>query len=93
MTCSGAGTHWLDYNDYERQLEVAWLRLSGIDPPLNPRLIGEPRWEMELCGHSQIAPLGARGPVSKSIGASLDRMPAVTSDPSPLNVHSLIHRE
>jgi MoxR-like ATPase len=33
---------WLDYNDYERQLEAAWMRLSVVEPPLNPRLIGEP---------------------------------------------------
>ena len=33
---------WVDYNDYARQLEAAWLRLSDVEPPLNPRLIGEP---------------------------------------------------
>lgn len=33
---------WLDYFDYSRQLEAAWLRLSTVEPPLNPRLIGEP---------------------------------------------------
>lgn len=33
---------WIDYNDYERQLEAAWLRLSNSEPPLNPRLIGAP---------------------------------------------------
>ncbi len=33
---------WVDYNDYARQLEAAWLRLSDIEPPLNPRLIGDP---------------------------------------------------
>jgi hypothetical protein len=31
----------VDYNDYVRQLEAAWLRLSDVEPPLNPRLIGE----------------------------------------------------
>lgn len=33
---------WVDYADYRRQLEAAWLRLSSVEPPLNPRLIGEP---------------------------------------------------
>lgn len=33
---------WIDYNDYQRQLEAAWLRLSEEEPPLNPRLVGEP---------------------------------------------------
>src|SRR6185369_13908156 len=33
---------WIDYNDYARQLEAAWLQLSSVEPPLNPRLIGEP---------------------------------------------------
>ena len=33
---------WLDYNDYALQLEAAWVRMSDIEPPLNPRLIGEP---------------------------------------------------
>jgi MoxR-like ATPase len=35
-------THWIDYNDYVRRLEAAWLRLSEIEIPLNPRIIGEP---------------------------------------------------
>jgi MoxR-like ATPase len=35
-------SEWLDYHDYVRQLEAAWLRLSTVEPPLNPRLIGEP---------------------------------------------------
>jgi MoxR-like ATPase len=35
-------SEWLDYYDYARQLEAAWLRLSDVEPPLNPRLIGEP---------------------------------------------------
>src|ERR1700675_3003074 len=34
--------HWIDYNDYLRQLEAAWLRLSDTDIPLNPRIVGEP---------------------------------------------------
>ena len=34
--------HWIDYNDYLRQLEAAWLRLSDDELPLNPRIVGEP---------------------------------------------------
>ena len=33
---------WVDYGQYLQQLQAAWLRLSKKDPPLNPRLIGEP---------------------------------------------------
>lgn len=33
---------WIDYDGYVLQLEAAWLRLSEQEPPLNPRLIGEP---------------------------------------------------
>ena len=33
---------WIDYNRYRQQLQAAWLRLSSVEPPLNPRLIGEP---------------------------------------------------
>jgi MoxR-like ATPase len=33
---------WIDYDDYERQLEAAWMRMSDIEPPLNPRMVGEP---------------------------------------------------
>jgi MoxR-like ATPase len=33
---------WVDYDDYRRLLEAAWLRLSDTEPPLNPRLIGDP---------------------------------------------------
>ena len=33
---------WVDYNEYRLQLEAAWLRLSDSEPPLNPRLIGDP---------------------------------------------------
>jgi len=45
LTLATADNHvseWVDYDDYLRQLEAAWLRLSNIEPPLNPRLIGEP---------------------------------------------------
>ena len=35
--------------------------------------------------HGQTAYLGARGLVGKCIGAGLDRMAAVSSDPSPTN--------
>jgi MoxR-like ATPase len=34
--------HWIDYNDYLRQLQAAWLRLSDDELPLNPRIVGEP---------------------------------------------------
>jgi MoxR-like ATPase len=33
---------WIDYGDYLQQLQAAWLRLSEQEPPLNPRLIGDP---------------------------------------------------
>jgi MoxR-like ATPase len=33
---------WIDYGEYLRQLQAAWLTLSNVEPPLNPRLIGEP---------------------------------------------------
>lgn len=33
---------WIDYEDYALKLEAAWLRFSDQEPPLNPRLIGEP---------------------------------------------------
>src|SRR5262245_61214531 len=33
---------WIDYNQYLQQLQAAWLSLSKVEPPLNPRLIGEP---------------------------------------------------
>ncbi len=45
LTLGAADNHvseWVDYGDYLRQLEAAWLRLSKVEPPLNPRLIGEP---------------------------------------------------
>jgi MoxR-like ATPase len=45
VTLSYPDTHefrWVDYNDYLRQLEAAWLRLSDDDLPLNPRIVGGP---------------------------------------------------
>ncbi len=33
---------WIDYSQYLQQLQAAWLTLSNVEPPLNPRLIGEP---------------------------------------------------
>ena len=27
-------SHWIDYNDYVRQLEAAWLRLSDDEYPV-----------------------------------------------------------
>jgi MoxR-like ATPase len=33
---------WIDYNEYHLQLQAAWLRLSDDEPPLNPRIVGEP---------------------------------------------------
>lgn len=45
LTLSEPDTHdseWIDYNDYVRQLEAAWLRLSDDELPLNPRIVGEP---------------------------------------------------
>jgi hypothetical protein len=45
FTLSAPDTHqflWIDYNDYLRQLEAAWLRLSDADIPLNPRIVGGP---------------------------------------------------
>jgi MoxR-like ATPase len=33
---------WIDYNYYLQQLQAAWLTLSNVEPPLNPRLVGEP---------------------------------------------------
>ncbi len=35
-------SHWIDYNNYVRQLEAAWLRLSDNELSLNPRIVGEP---------------------------------------------------
>jgi MoxR-like ATPase len=45
LTLAAPDTHearWIDYNDYLRQLEAAWLRLSDDELPLNPRIVGEP---------------------------------------------------
>jgi MoxR-like ATPase len=33
---------WIDYGEYLLQLQAAWLTLSAVEPPLNPRVIGEP---------------------------------------------------
>jgi MoxR-like ATPase len=33
---------WLDFDHCAQRLEAAWLRLSPKEPPLNPRVIGEP---------------------------------------------------
>src|SRR6185295_290810 len=33
---------WLDFDHCVQRLEAAWLRLSPSEPPLNPRVIGEP---------------------------------------------------
>jgi MoxR-like ATPase len=33
---------WLDFDDCILRLEAAWLRLSPKEPPLNPRIVGEP---------------------------------------------------
>src|SRR5687768_3216405 len=33
---------WLDFDHCVQRLEAAWLRLSSKEPPLNPRIIGEP---------------------------------------------------
>lgn len=33
---------WLDFDDCVLRLEAAWLRLSPKEPPLNPRIVGEP---------------------------------------------------
>src|SRR5437870_13353943 len=35
-------SEWVDFNDYALQLEAAWFRLSDVEPPLNPRIVGEP---------------------------------------------------
>lgn len=35
-------TEWIDYNSYMLQLQAAWLRLADDEPPLNPRIVGEP---------------------------------------------------
>jgi MoxR-like ATPase len=45
LTLSAPEDHesvWLDYDDYALQLEAAWMRLSDTEPPLNPRMVGEP---------------------------------------------------
>ena len=32
--------HWIDFNDYARRLEAAWLRLDDAEPQLSPRIVG-----------------------------------------------------
>ena len=32
---------WIDYSQYVQLLQAAWLTLSNVEPPLNPRLIGK----------------------------------------------------
>lgn len=39
---TGHDGRWIDYNDYLRQVEAAWLRISADELPLNPRIVGEP---------------------------------------------------
>jgi hypothetical protein len=42
VTLAAADEHdslWVDYFDYARLLEAAWLRLSPVEPPVNPRLM------------------------------------------------------
>src|SRR5207249_1307229 len=44
LSLASPDTHdaaWVDYNEYILQLEAAWVRLSDVELPLNPRLIGE----------------------------------------------------
>jgi len=33
---------WLDFDHSMQRLEAAWLRLSATEPPLTPRIVGEP---------------------------------------------------
>jgi MoxR-like ATPase len=49
-------SHWIDSNDYLRQLGAAWLRLSDDELPLNPRIVGEPG-----LGKTTLACAAARG--------------------------------
>ena len=35
-------TEWIDFGYILQRLEAAWLRLSPNEPPLNPRIVGEP---------------------------------------------------
>ncbi len=35
-------SEWIDHNSYMLQLQAAWLRLTNAEPPLNPRIAGEP---------------------------------------------------
>src|SRR5215208_4751573 len=35
-------SEWLDFDFCTERLQAAWLRLSDTEPPLNPRIVGEP---------------------------------------------------
>jgi len=35
-------SEWLDFDFCVQRLQAAWLRLSDKEPPLNPRIVGEP---------------------------------------------------
>ena len=35
-------SEWIDFGYSLQRLEAAWLRLSPNEPPLNPRIVGEP---------------------------------------------------
>lgn len=35
-------SEWLDFDACVQRLQAAWLRLSPHEPPLNPRIVGEP---------------------------------------------------
>ncbi len=35
-------SEWIDFGYSLQRLEAAWLRLSADEPPLNPRIVGEP---------------------------------------------------
>ena len=35
-------SEWIDFGFSLQRLEAAWLRLSPNEPPLNPRIVGEP---------------------------------------------------
>jgi MoxR-like ATPase len=52
---------WIDYSQYLQQLQAAWLTLSNVEPPLNPRLIGEPGLGKTTLGLVRKQPLRAIG--------------------------------
>ena len=35
-------SEWIDFGHSLQRLEAAWLQLSPDEPPLNPRIVGEP---------------------------------------------------